>query len=75
MLLHTERMPDFVSSPANCCHLLLSFVGYFDVFPYKNVVVYFFLGNDLYQNIYILYFQYYFQKAFTLLIMQLMICM
>ena len=27
-------MPDFVSSPANFCHLLLYFVGYFDVFPY-----------------------------------------
>ena len=26
-------MPDFVSSPANFCQLLLSFVGYFDVFP------------------------------------------
>ena len=33
ILLSTKRMPDFVSSPANFCHLLLSFVGYFDVFP------------------------------------------
>ena len=33
-------MPDFVSSPVNFCHLLLSFVGYFDVFPYLfNVLV------------------------------------
>ena len=29
-------MPDFVSSPANFCHLLLSFVGYFDVLPYSE---------------------------------------
>ena len=33
ILLHTKIMPDFVSSPANFCHPLLSFVGYFDVFP------------------------------------------
>ena len=26
-------MPDSTSSRANICHLLLSFVGYFDVFP------------------------------------------
>ena len=33
ILWHTKRMPDFVSSPANFCYLLLSFAGYFDVFP------------------------------------------
>ena len=36
--LHIKRMPDFVSSLANFCHLLLSFVRYFDVFPYKFMV-------------------------------------
>ena len=32
-------MPDFVSSPANFCHLLLSFVGYFDVFPKSELII------------------------------------
>ena len=33
ILLHTKRIPDFISSPAHFCQLLLYFVGYFDVFP------------------------------------------
>ena len=36
ILLHTKRMQDFVSLLANFCHLLLSLVGYFDVFPYAS---------------------------------------
>ena len=37
ILLHPKRSPDFVSSPANFCQLLLSFVGCFDVFPYQSL--------------------------------------
>ena len=32
---------DFVSSPANFCHLLSSFVGYFDAFPDTNYIGHF----------------------------------
>ena len=33
-----KEWQSFVSSPATFCHLLLSFVGYFDVFPNLTTV-------------------------------------
>ena len=53
LLLHKKEWQSFVSSPANICHLLSSFVGYFDVFPKlneKNRVRTPFLCNVIHQS-------------------------
>ena len=39
ILLHTKRMPEFCKLTSKLLSALLSFVGYFDVFPYPSAYI------------------------------------